>query len=149
MGENLVITKNILVVFHDQDATEQRREFTYGQVLTPEELAAIPAGKVQSMRQTRVLLPEHEVAIDPTATAAEATTVADEVPKWQTVAVGELGLEPEIVRSLTEAGLMNVADVLRAGVDHDGSLSHVKGIGKGREKQIQEAIAVIAATPAA
>lgn len=155
MSGNLVVTKNILVVSHDQDGEEQRYEFTYGQVLTPGDLARLPPGKVQSMRQTQVLVPEHEVVIDPTVppvetsvSGSQANASSGETPAWHAKPVAELGLDAETVKVLADAGLHTAIAVVQAGAEH-GGLSHVKGIGKGREKQIQEAIAAVAAPPAA
>ena len=63
---------------------------------------------------------------------------------WRETAMASLDLPHNVQESLAEAGLATVADVLKYGAEHNGSIQSLKGIGAASERAIQEAIASIA-----
>jgi hypothetical protein len=58
---------------------------------------------------------------------------------WEKTPVGALGLEPAIVKALTDAKLATAGDVIAYGDEHDG-LTDLEGIGEAREDQIKAAL---------
>lgn len=63
---------------------------------------------------------------------------------WKATPVASLDLPHNVQESLSEAGLATIADVLKYGAEHDGSIQSLKGIGAASERTIQEAISAIA-----
>lgn len=63
---------------------------------------------------------------------------------WRDATVESLDLPRNVQESLAEANLVTVADVLKYGAEHDGSIQSLNGIGVASERAVQEAIAKIA-----
>ncbi len=134
---NLVVTKNVTVVVR-----EDRFELTAGQVLDADAQSEIPPGKLRSMRQINILVPENIASRFLGApTHVEETTASTEQtpPSKLTTPLGELGLRQPVLAALTTANLATVGDVLSYGREHN-TLQKLEGIGETSEKEVQEAI---------
>lgn len=77
---------------------------------------------------------------EPEVQESETSTPAD----WRETTIASLDLPHNIQEALAEAGLVTVADVLKYGAEHDGSIQSLRGIGAASERAVQEAIALIA-----
>lgn len=74
----------------------------------------------------------------------DESSTSEPAADWREATVASLDLPHNVLEALAEAGLVTVADVLKYGAEHDGSIQSLKGIGAASERAVQEAIASIA-----
>lgn len=143
------VTANVLLVIG-----EQHVELCTGDVVDLD-ATTLPRGKVQSLVNTRGLVPQEEyermfspavrgVEPPPATETVEADEAADEeeaveIPEWQKTPIASLGLRPEAVIAYQGAGLTTVRDLLVYGQKH-GGLATLRGIGESTEKATIAAI---------
>lgn len=143
------VTANVLLVIG-----EQQVELCTGDVVDLDS-TTLPRGKVQSLVNTRGLVPQEEYErmfssadrrVEPPAAPeaalddeADGEEEAVEIPAWQQTPVASLGLRPEAVIAYQGAGLTTVRDLLVYGQKH-GGLATLRGIGESTEKATVAAI---------
>lgn len=110
-----------------------------------DELKNVPDGSLASMLRLgwAVTKDRLEDVLEPAA--VESSEEVEDPPKefltpaWKETPIADLGLPPNIVKTLNRAHLETVADILDYGASHK-SLASIKGIGETSEVEIQNSI---------